>query len=530
MARRHRQERTREAIGELRVLFKDLLRALLVSLLSLLLAGCPSSTREPDAGPDVDGIGDADGDLQDGDADAHDGDNHDGLDGEDSDEPLTKVLELSWVLTGGGPLWDSLKSVAHDPNGDAVFCASVMSTTVLDGVDYTTAGWEDALIGRVSGLGALLWARTAGGQFEDEGMWVGACQDGSLVVTGSFLGEVEFATASGPQAADSQLGADAFLWFLDSEGEGTEAHTQGDFDNHASIGAACRIGSTSSMLSRTSNVYGGLSRCTLFDAAGLIIDQSVDGDGGWVIPEAFSSGDEGELVTAGLFMESPIFGQGDANQAEVFAGPYHEMYVAKRDSDCALEWVNSTLSQQGAVSATAVAVASDGRIAVAGVLEGATLFSPGLAQEQAASSAGPTDAFVAVYSGAGELQWVTTLGGQGAEGATGVALLADGGVIVTGVFDLPFEVDTGRGTAELSSRGGFDGFLVLLDEQGEPVLATSFGGPGLDEPTCVSAMGTSVLVGGRFEGSSTFGAGAMNEQVRSSIGYSDLFLAAYSIE
>ncbi len=512
------------------MLSKVLLRALLTSVLSLLLAGCPSSSTKPDAGTDVDGIVDADRDLQDGDADAHDGDNQDGLDGEDGDEPQTLVLELSWVLTGGGPLWDSLTSVTNDPNGDAVFSASVMSTAALDGFDYPTAGWEDALVGRVSGQGEVLWARTAGGQFEDDGLRVGTCPDGSLVLAGSFLGQLEFETASGPAIVDSHLSADAFVWALDSNGDGLELSTQGTFDPHAAIGAGCPQGALRSMVSTYSNISGDYCSCAVVDEAGQLVHQSVDGDGGWVLAQATASSPESGLVTAGLFLASPLFGQGDPNQTEVFSGANHEMFVAKRSTDCALDWVTSTLSAQGAVSATAVDIGAEGHVAVAGVLAGSTLFAPGLAEEVSLTSAGPSDCFVAVYSGAGELQWVVTLGGNGAEGATAVALVDGGMVVVTGVFEQPFEVTTDGGTTELSSQGGFDGFLVLLDEQGEPVLASSFGGPGLDEPTCVSAMGNSVLVGGRFESSSTFGAGTMNEQVRNSLGDFDLFLAAFSIE
>lgn len=81
------------------------------------------------------------------------------------------------------------------------------------------------------------------------------------------------------------------------------------------------------------------------------------------------------------------------------------------------------------------------------------------------TNSGSTDAFIVQYSSAGTPSWVVTIGGTGAESATGVAYDSSGDVYVTGTFAGTITV----GTTNLASAGGLDAYLVKISSTGSVV-------------------------------------------------------------
>lgn len=81
------------------------------------------------------------------------------------------------------------------------------------------------------------------------------------------------------------------------------------------------------------------------------------------------------------------------------------------------------------------------------------------------TNSGSTDAFIVQYSSAGAPSWVVTIGGTGADSATGVAYDTSGDVYVTGTFAGTVTV----GATSLASAGGLDAYLVKISSTGSVV-------------------------------------------------------------
>ena len=179
--------------------------------------------------------------------------------------------------------------------------------------------------------------------------------------------------------------------------------------------------------------------------------------------------------------------------------------------------------------ANGIAPAADGGVWVAGHFTGGTeLGGPG--GGGALRGAGQSDAFVARLDRDGGLAWAGRLGGAEADEAKAVAAAPDGGAYVAGYFSGSADFDPGPGSAELTTAGSGDAFLVRLDAGGRLVWARRFGGRFGDVALGVAADAAGrVYVTGYFQGRARFGEGAEAVE-RTAAGGTDAFLAALTPE
>lgn len=134
-----------------------------------------------------------------------------------------------------------------------------------------------------------------------------------------------------------------------------------------------------------------------------------------------------------------------------------------------------------------------------------------------------SDLFIVKYTGAGVYQWAKTLGGFGADSATGVAMDTSGNVIVVGYFSTSTGgVDFGGGA--LNSAGSTDAFIAKYSPSGTHLWSKRLGGALLDGATSVAVTSTGdVVVAGYFQDTVDFGGGALV-----SAGGTDMFVAKYA--
>jgi hypothetical protein len=141
--------------------------------------------------------------------------------------------------------------------------------------------------------------------------------------------------------------------------------------------------------------------------------------------------------------------------------------------------------------AAAVALDPAGNIVMAGQFTGSVKMGA-----RTIESRGPSEAFVAKLSPAGELIWVRTLGSQGADFASAVAVDTAGNIIALGGFEGRMEF---AGSA-LRSRGMSDLFVVSYSPEGKESWARSLGGPSWELAASLAVdMSGDVLVAGAFE-------------------------------
>ncbi len=95
------------------------------------------------------------------------------------------------------------------------------------------------------------------------------------------------------------------------------------------------------------------------------------------------------------------------------------------------------------------------------------------------SSRGGSDLLLAKYDRAGHLLWVKTAGGPGEERGYRVALRADDSIYWTGSYEHDVDID-GDGTIDLRNQGKSDVFVAKHDRDGNLMWARSAGGPRVD--------------------------------------------------
>ena len=187
-------------------------------------------------------------------------------------------------------------------------------------------------------------------------------------------------------------------------------------------------------------------------------------------------------------------------------------YVAMFDRQGDHLWSKSFGDAQ-AQSAQAVALDAAGNVFVAGEVSGTADFGCG-----AVVSAGQSDVFVAKLSPTGQCLWSKRFGDAGVQSLGGVAVDADGNVVLCG--SLAGTVDFGTGA--LTSAGSFDAFVAKFGPAGATLWAKRYGDASMQHARKV-AMDESgnIRVAGELNGSADFGGGVMT-----SAGGSDVFLVS----
>lgn len=153
----------------------------------------------------------------------------------------------------------------------------------------------------------------------------------------------------------------------------------------------------------------------------------------------------------------------------------------------------------------AVAADAAGNVYMTGSFSGSADFDPGAGTTTLTSNGG-LDIFVAKYDKTGALVWARDVGGHGDDIGAGIAIDSTGNAVVTGQFHktVDFNPDAAA-TANLTSTGNGDAFVLKLDKDGKFVWAKDFGGRGTAAGLGVALDTTgNVYTAGYFKGSADF--------------------------
>ncbi len=156
---------------------------------------------------------------------------------------------------------------------------------------------------------------------------------------------------------------------------------------------------------------------------------------------------------------------------------------------------------------------TDGNILLTGYFLGSCDFDPGTSVSEL-TSAGGFDAFVCKLDANGQLVWAHAFGSTSSESGKGIAADNDGNVVVVGSFRNTVDFDPSAATAELTSAGSGDAFVLKLDANGNFVWAKRIGGFNSDEANAVvTDSDNGIIISGGFQGTVDFdpGAGTQNQ-------------------
>jgi hypothetical protein len=165
--------------------------------------------------------------------------------------------------------------------------------------------------------------------------------------------------------------------------------------------------------------------------------------------------------------------------------------------------VGTTSSDYG----QAIAADAAGNSYVTGYFQGTADFDPGPGVVSlTSSSTGYSAAFVAKYSSGGALCWARSIGGTANDYGYGIAVDTLGNVYSTGYFQGTADFDPGPGTANYTSAGSGDIFVLKLDPAGNFGWVRPIGGSAMDAGRGIAlATDGGVCVTGYFTGTVNFG-------------------------
>jgi hypothetical protein len=177
--------------------------------------------------------------------------------------------------------------------------------------------------------------------------------------------------------------------------------------------------------------------------------------------------------------------------------------LRKIDSNGAVVWTRP-LGAGASASGTTIALAPDGRIAIAGHVDGKL-------ENSTAVTGDGRDAYVAVFDSEGRDLWFHQKGASRNDSASSLAFAADGSLYMAGT-----STESYGGT---EARGGTDAWVQAFDATGSIQWTQSFGGAGDDTPAGLIATATGpVLVWNQPDGARMAGldplSGAQTGSVR----------------
>ncbi|MBM3864200.1 MAG: hypothetical protein FJ385_09700, partial [Verrucomicrobia bacterium] len=217
---------------------------------------------------------------------------------------------------------------------------------------------------------------------------------------------------------------------------------------------------------------------------------------------------DGAFVIGGVFSTATTIGTTTLNSAGS-----QDIVLAKLDADGNPLWTKR-FGGTSSDNLWAVTADVDDQLFLTGQFAGSITFGT-----TTLTSSGSSDGFIVKLDAAGDVVWARRIGGTGSDIAYAVALDDDGRIAVAGQF-----TSSGTfGSVVLSSAGGTDAFVTVLDASGTFLWANRFGGTTADVARAVTFdMAGTLWVAGQFTGSSATGFG---EVPFASAGSEDIFVA-----
>ena len=342
---------------------------------------------------------------------------------------------------------------------------------------------NDVFLAKYSTSGSLLWAKAFGGAAGDSGITLTIGSSGNVLLSGTFSGSVDFDTSSGDTTLSSSSGANFFL-LLDGDGNLLWARQLS-----GSFIAAAFDGDENLLLT------GSFSGTRDFDPGSGTTDLSSAGNNDVVVVKLLAEGSfawarrvggtvadgayavttdsAGDVIVSGFFQGTVDFDPGAGVANLVSSSGDWSSFLWKLDAAGNYVWAKRWGTNSHAAG-NDVVVTSDGGIIVVGGFQRTIDFDPnaGIANMTAF---GNFDVFVLKFDADGNYVWSKQMGGTLEDQGLDVATDASGNIVISGTFQGTVDFDPSIGISNLTSLGGNDMFVVMLDVSGNLLWSAAVG-------------------------------------------------------
>ncbi|MCD6017338.1 MAG: hypothetical protein K0S53_459 [Bacteroidetes bacterium] len=371
------------------------------------------------------------------------------------------------------------------------------------------------------------WAKGEGLWAYDYGMGIVNDNAGNVYVAGKYEMAANFSGTTLPCAGVPDCNHDLFLAKYTSGGALTWIKTCGgslgdyahDLDSDGSnyLYVAGEIEGAGTLISFpgstvTLNAMGDNDiLLTKYDMSGNLL--WAKRDGGYYSEKALgvTHDNSGNVYMCGYYKDTCTFG----GTTTIYGAGDSDMFLAKYDANGTFQWVRKA-GGPGRDEMKNIKCDANGNVYVCGFYSNGAVFG---SQTYSVSSGSYYDAFVAKYSSSGNLDWVTTAGGDYDEVAWDITMDNAGFIYVTGEFN----ASAMFGTTQLITSGNADVFIASYDVNGTTLWAKKAGGSLIDRARGIGTDGTNMYITGQFGSSAMFGATTIT-----AVDSSDVFFAAFN--
>ena len=363
-----------------------------------------------------------------------------------------------WSQRFGSAANDYGYAVVVDSSGNIVVTGSFIGTVGFGGGSLTSvgSGFSDIFIAKYSPTGSHLWSKRFGDTGNDRSADIAVDSNGNIVVTGAFVGAVDF----GGGALTSVSGTnDIFVAKYTSAGAHVWSKSFGstgdDRGNGVAVDSSGNVVVTGYFTNAVDFGGGALPNAGLKDiflakysAAGTHVWSERFGGISQESGNAVGIDNSGNIVMTGHFYGTVDFGGGPLSKPSAA-----DVFLAKYAPDGSHQWskvFGGTIASDNAVGMS-VAVDGGGNVAITGYFQGSADFGGGTL-----TSVASQDMFLAKYASDGSHMWSRRFGGVSLDQGTALAIDASNNIVTTGYFN--YDLDFGGGN--LTSVGGSDLFIA----------------------------------------------------------------------
>jgi hypothetical protein len=186
------------------------------------------------------------------------------------------------------------------------------------------------------------------------------------------------------------------------------------------------------------------------------------------------------------------------------------------------KWCNS-IGSYSVEHANAVVCDLNNNIYITGSYRNTIDIDPGTASSIITSN-GESDIYIQKFNSNGDLEWAKTIGGTNFDYGKDIAVDNSGNVYITGVFKGTVDFNPGSATANKTSNGQYDAFILKLDVSGNFAWCYSYGGSNFDYGNTISVDSFgNVWVAGSFRNTVDFNDG-VGTSSKTSSGGEDIYV------
>jgi hypothetical protein len=348
-----------------------------------------------------------------------------------------------WAARGGGSDGDGSSNVSEDEKikdmvvdelGNIYVTGRIRSNSNINGTALTTYGGYDIFLAKFNCAGKLIWERTAGGNQDDESLYLALSNDSHIYITGRArsspvntftIGDTSITETTSDFFIAKYDTSGNFIWIriaapgsssLNSNSYGVGIDLQNNI-------RALMYSSQSGLFAPGYTVNSQKSYIITYNSSGNIL--SMDSLGDFQMPFNYDQSKSIFLPNGDFYLSGTFSNPITLNGITYTPQGSSDLIVIKYHSDATLAWVYTQGYTGSAAHVKGMEIDSQGNVFITGSLTNGYVFGSDTMQNLLAAAGFP---FIAKINSSGQSLWGRTISTQYSSRGLGVGLDNNGNI------------------------------------------------------------------------------------------------------